>query len=277
MGDCKGKTSNSDPETCPSRWIGDTYCDEECFSADYRWDDGDCFCHPYCAHPLLLNGICDQGCNNEACNWDWGDCDCAEGCNKRLFDSLVCEPECDNEECGYQNGRCLPKEKVTTYENYSRFQFVIYNQGGWDDGEECPKLKASDDEEEVYDNDEFERKKPDEEEPEPYEDGWETSGESKYFDLCYASYRYGYYTVTWDGNSGNGADDEHDRVSVSFNCDALCENCQDSFDDVENEACVMEGDLSIKIKFEYKEPEAASSLVVASVLLFVLQALHLLC
>ena len=66
-------------KVCEPDWIGDNYCDNNCWNAENQWDGGDCDAQiaaqpHYCEKEWIGDGTCDPTCNYEETQWDGGDC-----------------------------------------------------------------------------------------------------------------------------------------------------------------------------------------------------------
>lgn len=87
--------------------IGDTRCDEYCYSEENRWDGGDCFKNPPVdcdcwKKGLLGNGECNPECDTEECVHDFGDC-----CETSMLGNGICDQSCNTEVLGFDEGDCL--------------------------------------------------------------------------------------------------------------------------------------------------------------------------
>ncbi len=40
--DCEGENTDECAPGCPTEWINDGWCDDECYNAACNWDGGDC-------------------------------------------------------------------------------------------------------------------------------------------------------------------------------------------------------------------------------------------
>ena len=114
---------------CPSSYLGDDYCDPECYNADCNWDCSDCelpsdYCAPGCPDSWVGDGYCDRECWNEVCNWDGGDCtaqsdQCSSGCPDSFIGDGVCEPVCNTAACNYDGGDCSSPAPTSDAEQVS--------------------------------------------------------------------------------------------------------------------------------------------------------------
>ncbi|KAJ1612320.1 mucin-like protein [Cryptosporidium canis] len=125
------------PLNCEESWIGDGWCDKECFTDLCGNDGGDCtgWCAPECRPSWLGDGQCDIDCFNPKCNWDNDDCKGQDielkkkialilekndvnstniefdysycNCNKELLGNNICDIECNKIECNMDKGDCL--------------------------------------------------------------------------------------------------------------------------------------------------------------------------
>ncbi|CAG9320642.1 unnamed protein product [Blepharisma stoltei] len=82
--------------------LNDGNCDEECNTAECRYDLNDCgWCAKDCKLEMINNGICDPECNNAECEYDGKDCKCAPNC--KFEDYGKCKPECMVPDCNYDS------------------------------------------------------------------------------------------------------------------------------------------------------------------------------
>ncbi|MCU0662397.1 MAG: LNR domain-containing protein [Myxococcota bacterium] len=126
--DCEDKAPDSRPDEnecapgCPTEYINDGSCDDECNVAACRYDGSDCDddisetdeCAPGCPTDYVNDGECDDECDVAACRYDGSDCDddisetdeCAPGCPTEYINDGLCDDECDVAACRYDGSDC---------------------------------------------------------------------------------------------------------------------------------------------------------------------------
>ncbi|KAH3745473.1 hypothetical protein Pelo_13126 [Pelomyxa schiedti] len=100
------------PDSCPSWYVGDDYCDIVCWNEECDWDGGDCthddMCDFRCLEAMVGNGVCDYFCMiSSLCNWDNSDCVCdISECPTSWPGDGFCDHNCDVPECQYDDNDC---------------------------------------------------------------------------------------------------------------------------------------------------------------------------
>merc|ERR1711874_807827 len=116
-----GSTTVAPAQGCPSNYVGDNYCDDECNNEEYNFDGGDC---------CFGDDYCDDENNNAECGFDGGDC-CGDDVNTsyckececlefpaettqapgicgspQWFGDNYCDDDNNNAGCGFDGGDC---------------------------------------------------------------------------------------------------------------------------------------------------------------------------
>eukprot|EP00727_Mastigamoeba_balamuthi_P014789 m51a1_g9936 putative peptidase c14 (4927) ;mRNA; r:73913-115619 len=103
--------------SCPSKHIGNGYCNILCFTEECKWDGGDCNhaaqCSPGCTPAMLANSVCDPQCATYNCSDDNGVCkywdECSDQCLKSMVNNTHCDRACVTSRCKYDGDDCLPQ------------------------------------------------------------------------------------------------------------------------------------------------------------------------
>jgi len=169
-------------------------------------------------------------------------------------------------ECAFDNGDCqaafLDAPDADTYTERSVYTAIIFPQTDFGDGGDCPKILSSDSSRPVYDFGEYTRDKvirPDHD----IISGWESTGEPKYIDRCYSSYRFGHFKASYKNT------DDRDMVTFSFDCsDPFCESGCTTVD-IGNDECQQTNSFTVWMKWENAAgPSALSLMMLASLMAF---------
>jgi len=127
--DCEGCScipGDNCAEGCAWGFLGDGYCDEECFNEDCDFDDTDCGCaYDYTEYGAedcdeaydLYEIVCDE--LETEFGWDCIGCACAFcdalGCPWSYMGDGWCDEECLTDACGYDGGDCEEEEAGCAY------------------------------------------------------------------------------------------------------------------------------------------------------------------
>lgn len=94
---------------CNQLLLENDYCDDECNSEEFEYDNGKCLCDTGCYPEILKNGKCELGnpCLTKKCNYMQGKCEmCIDGCLNNNIGDGECQDACNVEECEYDGGDC---------------------------------------------------------------------------------------------------------------------------------------------------------------------------
>eukprot|EP00727_Mastigamoeba_balamuthi_P009593 m51a1_g5256 putative peptidase c14 (1066) ;mRNA; f:78358-85182 len=100
--------------SCPSKHIGNGYCNIFCYTEECKWDGGDCNntaqCAPGCTPAMLANSVCDPQCATPGCSDDNGVCNywdkCSDQCLNSMIDNGHCDTACLTSRCMFDGDDC---------------------------------------------------------------------------------------------------------------------------------------------------------------------------